>query len=1647
MTGGSESGRGDKDGGTPTAHVPIGWQRTVDGGAVAYISPSGTVLSSGEEVRTYLLTDGTCKCGLECPLVVHKVFNFDPGAAVRPRSSQEVKAEEDMTKLCNHRRKVVAMAALCRSMEVSQLSLPTHTPGGAYNHLEPPVQLQCRPPQGSQSKVEPRTDIFPSLRAAERAGSGHGGGPLPSVREDGGHCTYTRQRLSSLPTPPASPSLATPGGGNPPGHPSLLFPSNGSLPRTNSRLSPELGKKGRIPSPARSPFSCFSGPAQTQRYSRPQTPQNRTPEPPSSPRLAPHGLDNHVSSALASLANSLGVRPVQQEVHYSGSALPPHLPSLSLSASFPPARAPHPLSSGSPSPFSNSLSPAGSLDAPSPQRSRHSSASSEHSVAYQGTPQPTAKPLSSRSPMPGGSPKFPGLPASPKSRLEGMLQQYKDSGSNCSTSINSTSGTNSSSSSSNASHHPYHQSNQSNFQMPPLPPFPPHSPSPTSERKNGPPATGSTVCISGSGSPGFLGLPLGQLLNQHQHQHHAASFPASSLLSAAAKAQLASQKSPSPSQNHSGGGSSNTNNCASKDVQSKVLISTLQSNLSNNRSPSALLLPHSPLAPAACPVSPRTPLVSQDKSSRRKRQRRSPTVLSMLKESQMISLRTAGADMPSASTEKAILSLSSSTASLPLTNPPPHLLPPASPALENHLPHQSLAPATQTPTHTPSPGFQGPREPQDPHRRTSTPGTTQPLSALLHLLSVQSSAQVPASTVPGAPSLSHLSSSAVHPGPGQTHSQGQSVCLSPVVSQSHPQYHSQGQSLAHSQTAYQSHPHASQSLSGPHNQQPSLSQPQTFVPGFEGSSPAPSPQAFPLISVSMNGDTGLCQGTTPDATLGPQSNPGHNLNPNPNTGIQDFNSHLLGLLGQLSSSSSSSSSSCAVSSGGSSSGTAVVTSVSPTPRSGTSDSMSTGASSNSSHSQHSNDTAGIPIALATQGSPTTKPPPATSPGPGPASNQGGLPSPLHLAESFPFMSQEQLLQLLSANSGLPSLLSPPFLGSLPLNLWMGGQQTQQQQQQQGLLNQSSQMNLLPSMLGPQGDMPVNLLGLLNPPPLSDQADKQGLQALLTASLLLGQHQAAMLPLAGLGNLNLELLLQQQQQFPPLQDGAAMSQALEKPSALDTLLSGPGALEALQGLSPVDGALQALQSLLLPAPPLPPSAFLSLSPALLAAALGSAETPAPQQHTQVTISSSSLSSTSVASTCTTMAPSTAGEGADALLPLGGPGKTSPLPPHLLAPLLGTGVLGDLSALGSSGLALSNLHTMLGAGPLLLPPMQASPLSMPLIQGQAAGLNPMACLINNLQLNMGPGLQMSGDKPIHASTQLSENTAPEDVPTNQLAPEPVPNPGHGPGPQQRSGQLDPYSSFMDTIYTSFLQVTGRKAEGGTCGGQSGALSALPSPPPYPQQHGDGTSLLPQNNGPPSLSPRRACTLRHQDLSRLGMEAAQSPARGTPKLSEDGSTPPPPGAVHKPGNGRGHCDPPVAPTFPATLEEAKTDSSACQYSNGVPAACAGGLGGASEEESERVQAQVPYAGPREAVNGVAVSPSAQHEDGLGAPSIQEVKGQAVRTGGARRGRKRKQTLQKLPGDLRETDTVSMADHRTAVAHQKLERSVKNKRRRVLR
>lgn len=279
---------------------------------------------------------------------------------------------------------------------------------------------------------------------------------------------------------------------------------------------------------------------------------------------------------------------------------------------------------------------------------------------------------------------------------------------------------------------------------------------------------------------------------------------------------------------------------------------------------------------------------------------------------------------------------------------------------------------------------------------------------------------------------------------------------------------------------------------------------------------------------------------------------------------------------------------------------------------------------------------------------------------------GDSTAPLPLAEAFPFMNQEQLLQLLSSTGGLPSLLDPTVLASLPLGgLWLGGQQAhippasatpqnlaeqqaseqqqelliqqhetqeqnQDQQQKQQQINNNPLFPLLPLLSGAQGELPLNLLSLL-PTPASttspgQEADlglveKPSLQALLMASLLLGQQQAHILPLSGLGQLSqvsLEVPLHQTQQIATTLEGLTLDKTtgLLDPSTLPS----PGLLEVAQGLLSIppaaEGSTQALQSLLLPAAlPPHPTAFLPLSPALLTAALSSADLH-PHPHTQL-----------------------------------------------------------------------------------------------------------------------------------------------------------------------------------------------------------------------------------------------------------------------------------------------------------------------------------------------------------------------------------------------------------------------------------------------
>ena len=46
-----------------------------------FFSPNKSRLRSMEDVRSYMMSATTCKCGLECPFQLEKVFSFSPNIA------------------------------------------------------------------------------------------------------------------------------------------------------------------------------------------------------------------------------------------------------------------------------------------------------------------------------------------------------------------------------------------------------------------------------------------------------------------------------------------------------------------------------------------------------------------------------------------------------------------------------------------------------------------------------------------------------------------------------------------------------------------------------------------------------------------------------------------------------------------------------------------------------------------------------------------------------------------------------------------------------------------------------------------------------------------------------------------------------------------------------------------------------------------------------------------------------------------------------------------------------------------------------------------------------------------------------------------------------------------------------------------------------------------------------------------------------------------------------------------------------------------------------------------------------------------------------------------------------------------------------
>lgn len=1343
MMGGGETLSGDQDGLHTAVQVPIGWQRRVEGGRVLYVSPSGTSLSSVDEVKTYLLTDGTCKCGLECPLVLHKVFSFAVGVKVEQSSLPVGKPEQDMTKLCNHRRKVVAMAALCHSMQASQLP---------FSGLPPPVVgrgVDSRHPKKPVGEREEHLRLY----------------PVP-------------QRAHTACVSPQSPRH-------------FVYPQNGSSPVLHHPLDPS--RRLHHPAPPRTPTPHSTCPSQ------------RTPKTPDTPG----SLNSPPSSSPMALA---GVR-----------SAPNHHTPLS-------------------SPMSRTcVSPQ--------QRSRHPSASP--------SPLPEQSPLS---PLPSPNPHLP------KYRLEDILEQFKHSASTISPAL-------------------LHQS---------------HEPVSHKSLLCRPPHTNT--------HPPFV--------QPHAvtRAPHSSSFPASSLLSAAAKAQLVNQV-------NQGCVSVDSSLEAFKEAQQhkvKVTNSTLHPSHGPPPSPS-------PACPGPHPslLHPFLPLPQAERgAAHRKRQRRSPTVLNMVRGAQQL------LNVPRTTTDSAHTAINLSTARSTSA-----LLNHAVPLEKQLLPGCARLPAAlcRTKAQTEALDFTtGSPLALDP--------PTQPLSALLHLLSVQNAQNASASADGGADTK--LMNKATFPNTKQGNN------TNPVLGP-----------LSLSQPL-QTEASAQHRLSPP--AQSKFTVPPHSSPSLRTTSTSTLSQGHVHESSAHSGATGS---TLSDLSQCPSTSPKP----------LDLSTHVLALL---------------------------AASTAP-PAHGESP-------PGANLSSHENQATGEeePVCLDPHQSLDTKPPGSTSPGPepgpepvpsqteGPQILSVGDSGPLPLAEAFPFMNQEQLLQLLSSGS-LPSLLDPAVLASLPLGgVWLGqqGQLAPTNPSPQPLAglsgepeqillqpqDQQKQMNplfpLLPLLSTAQGELPLNLLGLLNPlspaaSPIPAQdgdlvlPDKAGLQALLMASLLLGQQGPPLLPLSGLGQVSLEVQ-------PPL-DPLAMD---KPPGLID-----PGLLELPQGLLPLSAGTEG--QLLLPTP----TTFLPLSPALLTAALSSAELHSPSNP-----------HIGPAQPPQQPPPQTQADGVDTLIPLPLQSKDNPLLQQLLPTLLNPTVLGDLSNITG----LQNL-VGLGAGSILLPPVQGSPLGMPLLQSPDGTIN----LLNNLQLSIATSPEE--EKVISSETQSPASQ--EDIPTNQTTPEAQSPEGLAPiVPHRAVGAkpvIDPYTSFMDTIYTSFLQVSAREQEEGSrsspfCALPPFPLESLSPPTPLPSFPMETLSPppLPQASAPVSLSPRRACSLRNPDLSRLSLEAAaHSPAQGTPKPTEDRKTLP-----------------------PIYLEEAQTDCSrpaaVCPYTDG--------------RDRKRLLPSGGYLHPGDACSqdSSQILLLDQHaSDALGG------------LGEARRGRKRKQLLQNVLEDFRDLD-----ESKATVTLLKSERSVRGRRRR---
>uniref|UniRef100_F7I465 Methyl-CpG-binding domain protein 5 n=1 Tax=Callithrix jacchus TaxID=9483 RepID=F7I465_CALJA len=642
MNGGKECDGGDKEGGLPAIQVPVGWQRRVDQNGVLYVSPSGSLLSCLEQVKTYLLTDGTCKCGLECPLILPKLlftdfyfqmpflpltvnrilfFSFTsdatpvvPSRAATPRSVRN-KSHEGITNSVMPECKNPFKLMIGSSNAMGRLYVQ-ELPGSQQQELHP-IYPRQRLGSNEHGQKSPFRGSHGGLPSPASSGSQIYGDGSISPRTDplGSPDVFTRNNPGFHGAPNSSPIHLNRTPLSPPSvmlHGSPVQSSCAMAGRTNIPLSPTLTTKSPV---MKKPMCNFSTNMEIPRamfHHKP--PQGPPPPPPPSCALQkkpltsekdPLGILDPIPSKPVN-QNPVIINPtsfhsnVHSQVPMMNVSMPPAVVPLPSNLPLPTVKPGH-MNHGShvqrvQHSASTSLSPSpvtspvhmmgtgiGRIEA-SPQRSRSSSTSSDHGNFMMPPvgPQATCSGIKvpPRSPRSTiGSPR-PSMPSSPSTKSDGH-HQYKD------------------------------------------------IPNPLiagiSNVLNTPSSAAFPTASAGSGSvksqPGLLGMPLNQILNQH----NAASFPASSLLSAAAKAQLANQN--KLAGNNSSSSSNSGAVAGSGNTEGHSTLNTMFPPTAN------MLLPTGEGQSGRAAL--RDKLMSQQKDSLRKRKQPPTTVLSLLRQSQM----------------------------------------------------------------------------------------------------------------------------------------------------------------------------------------------------------------------------------------------------------------------------------------------------------------------------------------------------------------------------------------------------------------------------------------------------------------------------------------------------------------------------------------------------------------------------------------------------------------------------------------------------------------------------------------------------------------------------------------------------------------------------------------------------------------------------------------------------------------------------------------------------------------------------------------------------------------------------------------------------------------------------------------------------